>query len=98
MKPPKAPPPPLAVVHPDGRIETLSPKGDRWTLPELQAAIGGGYVETLRLPGNEVALFDEEGAMPHKNLPPNPTASVKAGRRLVGIVAFGPRAVLGGGR
>lgn len=34
------------------------------TLEGLQQAVGG-YIETLTLPGNVVAIFDEEGRLKH---------------------------------
>lgn len=96
---PRAPRAPLAleVIPTDGPAFAVTPAGRRFTLDELRAAIGGGYVEALPLPGGLVALFDDEGAMAHKAQPFNRIASARAGRPLVGIVAFGPRAVLGGG-
>ena len=84
----------ITIIYPDGRIETREPAGTGWTLAELQAAIGGGYIETLYFPGysSNVAIFDEEGRL--KNQPPNPEASRLAGRPLVGIVVFGHKSVL----
>lgn len=84
----------LTIIHPDGRIETREPAGKKWTLEELQAAIGGGYIERLLFPGHNsnVAIFDEEGQLKGQAL--NPEASRLAGRPLVGIVAFGHKSVL----
>lgn len=82
----------LTVSYPDGHIEAREPAGKEWTLEELQAAIGGGYIEHLSFPDGSVAIFDEEGRL--KRQAPNSEASRLCGQPLVGIVAFGPASVL----
>jgi flagellar hook assembly protein FlgD len=63
--------------HADGRVEkdVALPDGRQYIteVDEMQALIGGGQVETMRLPGGLLALFDEDGRS--KQLPLNRTAS-----------------------
>lgn len=83
--------PALLVLYPAGTQAELTPKnGKRFSLEELQAAIGGGYIECVPLPTGEVAIVDEEGLL--KGQRPNALASTLVGRQLVGIVAIGNRA------
>lgn len=77
-----APNEPARIVHSAGR---------RFTLDEVRDLIGG-YVEVVPLGAGRVALCDEEGRM--KGLPPNPGASMLAGRPLVGTVAIGAVGVI----
>lgn len=66
----------------DGTSEELQPAGDRWTLAEWQAAVGGN-VELIHLLGGRWALLvDEEGLL--KGLSENRRASDVARRSIVG--------------
>lgn len=82
----------LTVIYPDGTIETREPAGPKWTLDELRAVIGGGYIERVKLGGRSIALVDEDGHPLQQEH--NPVASERAGIPLVGIVAFGDASVL----
>lgn len=71
------------VIEVTGVCNPVKPAGKKFTLAELQAAIGGGYIEAV--PGTNGRVYcDEEGRL--KDLPFNVSASVKYGRRLVGKV------------
>lgn len=60
----------LRVNHP---TEEVSPKnGKKFTLEELKAFIGGGYLESVFL-GDYILFCDEEGKI--KNLPYNDSAT-----------------------
>jgi hypothetical protein len=78
------------LIPVDGLLRAVYPKGDKWTLRELQAHVGG-YIEpiyqTRCAPGN-LMLVDEDGLS--KELPFNPRASLKAGRDIVGTVLIVP--------
>jgi len=73
-----------------GLLKAVYPKGDKWTLPELQAHVGG-YIEpiyrTKCAPGN-LMLVDEDGRS--KALPVNNRATLKAGRQIVGTALIVP--------
>lgn len=71
------------VIDVDGTETPIKPKnGKTFTLAEIQAAIGGGYVEMVRLPDGRMMFVDEDGLM--KRLVPNMQASVLCGRPIVG--------------
>ncbi len=78
-------------ISPDGVASTHTPKGDRWTLAELQALVGG-YIVPIYLPGGRVALVDEDGQP--RRLAPNLAASALVGRVIVGPVVIGPVGIL----
>jgi len=61
------------------------------TFAEVQAIVGG-YVEVVRIDGGRVALANEDGGP--LGLPPNPEATRRTGRPLVGTVVLAPRSVL----
>jgi hypothetical protein len=62
------------IIKTNGRIEITAPKnGSDFSLAELKAAIGGGYIETIPLAHNRIMVCDEDGK--RKRLPANPTAS-----------------------
>lgn len=73
-----------------GLLKAVYPKGDKWTLEELQAHVGG-YIEpiyrTKCAPGN-LMLVDEDGLS--KELPVNNRATLKAGRQIVGTALIVP--------
>lgn len=77
-----------------GLPTAVYPKGDKWTLEELQAHVGG-YIEpiyrTKCAPGN-LMLVDEDGLS--KELPFNPRASLKAGRDIVGTALIVPKELM----
>ncbi len=83
----------LTLIHPNGKVETKNPEGDEWTLEELQATIGGGYIETVPVGETEsIAIIDEEGLL--KKLPFNIHASRRVGMPVHGIVAIGHGSVI----
>jgi hypothetical protein len=68
--------------------KTAPKNGKKFTLGELQAAVGG-YIEVVRLSGNERIVVNEEGLL--VNLPPNLVASRMAGFLIVGdALLMGP--------
>ncbi len=78
-------------VKPDGTQEGVFPAGAKWTLPEMQAKVGG-YIELVgrtNLEGGQLIFADEDGLM--KKLPANTQASVMAGKPLVGNVLVVPK-------
>lgn len=71
------------IIKANGETVPVTPAGKKFTLQELQAAIGGGYIEPI--PGTKLrAYFDEEGRM--KRLPFNAKATMQFGRAIVGDV------------
>lgn len=62
------------------------PKGKAFTLEEMRAAIGGGYVEQLTTRDNRYMFVDEDGNQ--KKLAPNLKASelINISQMLVGDV------------
>jgi hypothetical protein len=51
------------ILHADGRIEYVMPaNGKMFTLPELQAIVGG-YIEMARTNGELVMILNEEGKL-----------------------------------
>ena len=79
------------LIPADGLLRAVYPKGDKWTLEELQGHVGG-YIEpiyqTRCAPGN-LMLVDEDGLS--KGLPVNNRASLKAGRQIVGTALIVPQ-------
>ena len=78
------------LIQPDGSNDEVVPgHGQRFTLPELQAHVGG-YIEAVRLPGETringytiaVMYVNEEGRW--ENLEHNLNASTLADRHIVG--------------
>lgn len=73
-----------------GLLKAVYPKGDKWTLPELQAHVGG-YIEPLyrtKCAAGNLMLVDEDGLS--KGLPVNNRATLKAGRQIVGTALIVP--------
>lgn len=62
-------------------VSVLPGNGKKLTLDEMQAAIGGGYIERVSVPGGE-RYVDEDGIS--KSLPLNARASQLAGMTLRG--------------
>ena len=62
------------LIKPDGTDRVVLPKGKYFTLPELQALVGG-YVEPINtgMPKGRTMLVDEDGRS--KTLPTNAKAS-----------------------
>jgi uncharacterized protein DUF3846 len=57
----------------DGTKETIAPaNGTHWTLPELQALVGG-YIEIVRTISGRYMVVDEDGK--NKRKPPNRVAT-----------------------
>ena len=60
-----------------GEIVDYPPPSEQYySLDELRAAIGGGYIEVIYLDDGEVMVIDEEGKM--KSMPVNIQATVLA--------------------
>ena len=72
-----------SIYKTDGNVVTLKPKGNKYTLQELQSAVGG-YIETANAPNDNsiILIFDEEGML--KSLPIN-----KAIAQLYNITLYG---------
>lgn len=91
-------PTPIAVVYPDGSIESVLPPdgGQNWTLEHLQKIVGG-YIEVKwNIPGyphKTVAIFNEEGVP--LDLPRNAMATTLVGIPLRGNVILAQSSVLG---
>lgn len=62
------------VIKTDGSVVDCPPAGKHYTLEEMQGAIGGGYIEIVRL-GNtgHLMVLDEEGKI--KDFPLNRLAT-----------------------
>jgi len=77
------------VIKTDGTETELIPTGKKgvFTLDQLQAAVGGGYIKMVNIPKQPkmVMLVDEDGLS--KGLPVNYPASGLVGRCIVGPVA-----------
>ena len=78
------------LIQPDGSNDEVVPEdGQRFTLPELQAHVGG-YIENVRLPAEtkangytiRIMYVNEDGRM--QNLEHNLNASMIADRHIVG--------------
>ena len=78
------------LIQPDGSNDEVVPEdGQRFTLPELQAHVGG-YIENVRLPAEtkvngytiQIMYVNEEGLL--QNLEHNLNASTIAGKHIVG--------------
>jgi len=78
------------LIQPDGSNDEVVPEdGQRFTLPELQAHVGG-YIENVRLPAEtkvngypiQTMYVNEEGRW--ENLEHNLNASMIADRHIVG--------------
>ena len=63
------------VIKTDGSAVDWPPKGEHYTLEEMQGAIGGGYIEIVRPGGNAryLMVLDEEGKI--KSFPLNKQAT-----------------------
>lgn len=72
------------LITSNGQEIPVTPKGDKFTLGELQFLVGG-YVELLPAKGAKV-FADEDGRM--KRLPTNIEASLKLGYPVVGDILF----------
>ena len=65
-----------SIIRVDGTIETYLPGEGRfiYTLEELQAAIGGGYIQLVMTHGDKrMLVLDEDGKA--KGFPVNPVAT-----------------------
>jgi hypothetical protein len=52
----------LYTPEPDEQIKLVKPKGDFWTLEELQGLVGG-YIEVLRTIDNRIMVVNEMGKL-----------------------------------
>jgi len=78
------------LVRVDGTSQEVYPKGEKWSLDELQTHVGG-FIEPVygtSLPSDQVFLVNEEGLLEH--LLPNRHASLLAKRAIVGDVLIVP--------
>jgi hypothetical protein len=65
------------ILTTDGEIKVTAPKnGTDFSLDELKAAIGGGYIEIVRIPHNRLMVVDEEGKIKDPPLPLNMRATL----------------------
>lgn len=86
------------LYTPEGEVFPIFPKGETYTIEELQA-IAGGYVQMVGC-GDYAAICDEDGKM--KNLPINEKATARAKEFnyiapddcFVGNVLFTPKELL----
>lgn len=77
-------------VKADGTDQDVRPKGERWTLTEMQEKVGG-YIEVVpdtNLPAGQLMVANEEGLL--LGLPLNRKATMMAGRPIVGDVLIIP--------
>lgn len=82
-------------LNPDGtKVERTPANGKRFTLAEMQAAIGGGYIRLVAISKGTYMGLDEDGYM--KRLPFNPHASALFNSRepLVGTAFIFPKKML----
>jgi hypothetical protein len=64
------------ILTTDGDIKVTRPKnGTDFTLEELKAAIGGGYIEVVRVGTNMLMVVDDDGKVKNPPLPLNVVAS-----------------------
>ena len=71
------------ILHGNGPVSDFRPKGEEFTLGELQKAVGG-YIEIVSVPpwSDIILIVDEEGRLKHKRC--NEAASEMAGQYIVG--------------
>jgi len=69
------------LIRPDGSMADISPKGDKFTLAELQALVGG-YIEHVPLKPALDMIVNEDGR--RLGLPFNSNASTLANTEIVG--------------
>lgn len=62
---------PALVVHTDGRTERVEPPNGWPADLEWMQKLVGGYIESVRMSEDVVAVINEEGRLPHVNLPDN---------------------------
>lgn|SRR5262245_31448425 len=64
------------IIKSSGEIVEFKPKNKHdFSLAELKEAIGGGYIEIVRLPPDRLMVVDEEGKIKEPPLPVNVKAS-----------------------
>ena len=80
------------LIKVDGTESEVTPAKKRFTVEEMQEAIGG-YWTPIRLDSNTVMLVVEDG-LP-RQLPENREASLRATQRIVGDVLIGHRREFG---
>ena len=85
-------PPKITAIHPDGTRTEHAATGKKWRLAEVQALIGGGYLEVVGKTTGGALVGDEEGQL--KKQPFNEQASALAGRILVGTILICPKGTL----
>ena len=71
------------LIRTDGTVSEYPPKGKKYTLAELQAAVGGD-ITLIPLPDWSMLVVNEDGR--RLNLPVNAGASAQLGRGAVPIV------------
>ena len=65
---------PNEIIRVDGTREPYPPKNGRdYKLPELQKAIGGGFIQVVKTLDGRIMVLDEEGKL--KGFPVNPAAT-----------------------
>lgn len=71
------------IISVDGeRRETAPKNGTDFSLDELKAAIGGGYIQIVRIPPDRLMVVDEEGKVKDPPLPLNERATrIYCGKR-----------------
>ena len=82
-------------LNPDGtKTERTPANGKKFTLAEMRAAIGGGYIRLVQLSKDTYMGVDEDGYM--KKLPFNAVATELMGGRepLVGTAFIFPKKML----
>ena len=78
-------------IKADSTHEEVYPAGNKWTLAEMQAKVGG-YIELIantQLADGQIAFVDEDGLM--KRLPKNTRGSMLLGRPIVGNLLVVPK-------
>ena len=82
-------------LNPDGtKVERTPANGKKFTLEEMRAAIGGGYIRLVTIAKDTYMGLDEDGYM--KRMPFNAVASSLYGGRepLVGTAFIFPKKML----
>ena len=70
------------IIKADGTVEETEPaNGIDFTLAEMKAVIGGGYIEIFNLSDGRLMVLDDEGKL--KRFPRNPKATEMARDRLM---------------
>lgn len=75
------------LIRSNGEVSDVTPAGGKFSLKTLQAYVGG-YIEMIPFSEDKILVCNEEGLL--NNLPYNLSASLMAGRALMGDIVIIP--------